>query len=292
MTGFARAAGAMPDQSVSWTIEIRSVNSRGLDLKLRLPPLLEPLEPAMRSRVGQALTRGACQIQVSLERMTGTTSLRLNETVLAALYAQLSAAAIRLGAGPVGLEGLVGLRGVIEAEERADVPDEAARWEGSILADFDRALEALVAMRLVEGASLRRVLLERLDRMAALVDAADALPARQPTAIRTKLENLVAALVESAPALDPQRLHQEAVLIATRADIREELDRLRAHLAAARDLMEGGGPVGRKLDFLSQEFARESNTLCAKSNDIALTAIGLELKTLTEQFREQVQNVE
>ncbi len=154
------------------------------------------------------------------------------------------------------------------------------------------ALGSLVDSRREEGRALDALLRSRIDAIASLADAADACPARKPDAIRARLAEQVAALVDASRALDPARLHQEAVLLAAKADIREEIDRLRAHVAAARDLLSKGGPVGRRLDFLAQEFSREANTLCAKANDVSLTAIGLDLKTEVEQFREQVQNVE
>ena len=193
---------------------------------------------------------------------------------------------------PASLDGLLSVRGVVEVVEPEDDESQRAALETQILTSLDQALEALVASRHVEGAALAAVLIQRLDRIAVLTTQADALPARQPDAVRARIKQQIMLLVENADAFDPQRLHQEAVLLAVRADIREELDRLCAHVASARALLASGGPVGRRLDFLAQEFSRETNTLCAKSNDSALTAIGLDLKIEVEQWREQVQNIE
>jgi uncharacterized protein (TIGR00255 family) len=198
----------------------------------------------------------------------------------------------KVAASPPTLDGILAIRGVLDTVESE--PDEAAREKlaGRIVADLDKAVGELVAMRAREGAAIATVLGARLDEMESLTRAAEASPARTPEAIRARLAEQVAALLDAAPALDPVRLHQEAVLLATRADIREEIDRLYAHIAAARELIAGGAAVGRRLDFLAQEFNREVNTLCSKSNDRALTALGLDMKAAVDQLREQVQNVE
>jgi uncharacterized protein (TIGR00255 family) len=219
--------------------------------------------------------------------------VRLNEAVLADVVAALERLRARLpDAAPPALDGILSLRGVLETVDETD--DEAARamLARAILADLDGALDALVADRQREGAAIGAVLRSRLDAVEAAVRAAEASPARQPEAIRARLKEQIETLVQASPALDPDRLHQEAVMLATRADIREEIDRLTAHVAAARALLAESGPVGRRLDFLAQEFNREANTLCAKANDRELTTIGLELKALVDQFREQVQNLE
>jgi len=190
------------------------------------------------------------------------------------------------------LDGILSIRGVVEAADNE--LDEAARTalDEEILKSFDRTLTDLVAMRAREGQAIGNVLGARLSEIARLVRAAEASPARRPEAIRARLAEQVAALLDAAPALDPDRLHQEAVLLATKADIREEIDRLDAHVVAATEMLAEGGPVGRRLDFLAQEFGRETNTLCAKANDRTLTAIGLELKAVVDQLREQIQNLE
>ncbi len=198
----------------------------------------------------------------------------------------------QIDAAPPSLDGLLSLKGVIEVSDAEEREDERRSAEAAIVGGFGEALAALVQMRRHEGANLGRVLATRLTEIATLVDRAELAPGRRPDAIRARLAEQVAALLAQSERFDPDRLHQEAIMIAAKADVREELDRLAAHVAQARHLIEQGGAVGRRLDFLAQEFNREANTLCAKANDVELTNIGLELKATVEQFREQVQNVE
>lgn len=289
MTGFARTSGALDD--MSWVIEIKTVNARALDLKLRLPAQLEAVEPQIRAMIASAITRGACQLQLSLMRKTGEMRLTVNEAALAELYVTFSSIAARLGADPVPLARLIDLKGVLEYEERSMDEAALAALQAAVLADLEAAVAALVASRLSEGRALRDILHEKIDLIERLIMAADESPSRRPEAMKAKLSAAIQQLFSDV-TIDEQRLYQEAALLATKADIREELDRLYTHLKAARLLLSQGGPVGRKLDFLAQEFGRESNTLCAKSSDAALTAIGLDLKSVVEQFREQIQNVE
>jgi uncharacterized protein (TIGR00255 family) len=211
--------------------------------------------------------------------------------MLAALIAAVARAPRAEGVGPATLDGLLNVRGVVEVIEGGD--DEAGLTEARLgaLASLDEAVAALVAMRRVEGEALEGVLRRRLDRIAELTQAADDNPARKPEAARARLEEAV-RLLDASGRFDRDRLHQEAILLATKADIREELDRLKGHVAAARDLLDKGGPIGRRLDFLAQEFGREANTLCAKANHPSLTAQGLDLRAEIEQLREQVQNIE
>lgn len=290
MTGFSRRDGTTRGQR--WTWELRSVNGKGLDARLRLPPGLDRLEIAVRERVGKRLTRGNLQISLTLARETAATTLRVNDEVLAAVVAAMNAISARIEATAPSLDGILAIKGVLETAEVEE--DEAARAEldGDLLAGLDGALDDLVAARAGEGAAIGRVLGGHVEAIERLTAAAEACPARRPEAIRARLAEQVTALLDAVPALDPQRLAQEAVLIATRADIREELDRLTAHVAEARRLLAGGGPVGRKLDFLAQEFNRETNTLCSKANVRELTAIGLDLKAVVDQLREQIQNIE
>jgi uncharacterized protein (TIGR00255 family) len=218
--------------------------------------------------------------------------LVVNEEVLAGVIAAMERIGSRISVQPPTLDGLLAVRGLIETAEPLDDPKAQAALDEAILADFDEALSDLVAMRAREGSAISGVLQLRLDEIARLTSAAEGSPARTVEAIRARLAEQVAALLDAAPALDPDRLHQEAVLLATKADIREEIDRLQAHVEAARTLLVEGGPVGRRLDFLAQEFNREVNTLCAKAGDRSLTAIGLELKAVVDQLREQIQNLE
>jgi uncharacterized protein (TIGR00255 family) len=290
MTGFARVDGS--GEGHRWTWEIRSVNGKGLDLRLRLPPGLESLEVAARERAAARLARGNVQATLSLHTLPGAARVRINQEALAGVLVAMKAIAEKVDASPPTLDGILALRGVIEPEDPETDEEARARLAALLVADFDRAIGDLAVARAREGAAIGAVLAQRLDEIERLVQAAEDAPARTPEAVRARLAEQIAALLGSSPALDPDRLHQEAVLLAARADIREELDRLTAHLAAARGLLAEDAPVGRRLDFLAQEFNREVNTLCAKAADRSVTAIGLELKSVVDQFREQIQNVE
>lgn len=290
MTGFARSQTQAAGMEIAW--ELRSVNGKGLDLRLRLPTGLDPSEAEIRRILSAAFSRGNLQAALSLQRTEAPLAFQLNETLLAELT-RLSNQLVRNGhASMPTADGLLALRGVVEVAEREGVElDEAAAT--AVLLSLHEAVAALAQARQAEGAALRAVLERRLDEIAALADAAEADPARRPDVIRDRLRMQVEDLVgASGGTLEPERLYVEAALLATRADIREELDRLHAHVEAARELLRAGGPVGRRLEFLSQEFNRESNTLCSKSNATSLTAIGLQLKVVVDQFREQVQNLE
>ena len=290
MTGFARRDAAGTAVRATW--ELRSVNGKGLDVRLRLPPGLERLEIPVRERCAARLARGNIQASLAVQGATKAPRVRINEEVLKSLIAAMEGIGTNIAVQAPTLDGILSIRGVVEIEE-AEVGDETAgEADAEILVALDGALDELIAMRAREGTAIGTVLGARLDELARLAREAEASPARMPEAIRTRLAEQIAALLDAAPALDPDRLHQEAVLLATRADIREEIDRLDAHVAAARELLVAGGPVGRRLDFLAQEFNREVNTLCAKSNDRGLTATGLELKAVVDQLREQIQNLE
>jgi uncharacterized protein (TIGR00255 family) len=290
MTGFAREGGTVgPFQ---WAWEFKSVNGRGLDVRVRTPPGLESAGEEARSIVAKALARGQVQLTLSLTRGAGATRIRVNRDALASLLSALEGLELPASVQPASLDGLLQVKGIVEVED--ELADSAT---SKILSDAlrDGAAKAVVALKVArtsEGTALAEVLRGQLDTIETLVEEADSAPGRRPEAVRARLETQLAELLEGRSALDPVRLHQEAVLIATRADIREELDRLKAHIVSARSLLQGGGPVGRRLDFLAQEFGREANTLCSKANDISLSRTGLELKAVVEQFREQVQNVE
>ncbi|MFC6392530.1 YicC family protein, partial [Methylorubrum zatmanii] len=226
---------------------------------------------------------------LTLTRPEAAARVRIDEDLLA----RIAEAAARVprpeGVGPATLDGLLALRGVVEVETEASADPE--RLNRDLAAGIDALVADLVAARRAEGAQLRTIVGGQLTEIARLTQAAEDCPARRPEAVRARLADAVVLLVGSG-GLDPDRLHQEAVLLAAKADVREELDRLRAHLAAAGDLLAQGGAIGRRLDFLAQELGREANTLCAKAGDISLSRIGLDLKAVVEQFREQVQNVE
>ncbi len=291
MTGFAREAGTTgPFQ---WAWELKSVNGRGLDVRLRTPPGFDGIGEEARQQVQKALTRGQCQLSLTLARAANAVRVRINEEVMAALVDALSRVKLPDGVAPPSVDGLLAVRGVIEVDDEAADETLNAELAGDLRAAIGRAATALQQTRREEGEALAGVIEGRLGAMASLVKAAEDCPARQPEAIRARLEAQLAVLFGAAGgALDPDRLHQEAMLLAAKADIREELDRLAAHIRSARDLLAAGGAVGRRLDFLAQELGREANTLCAKANDVSLSRIGLELKAVVEQFREQVQNVE
>ncbi len=291
MTGFARATGQT--DTLSWSWEIRSVNGKGLDVRLRLPNGFEALDPLLRKELAARFSRGSMQVGLQVRRAADVVAMRVNSALLDWLIEEVRKLKGRLGmtAAPVDPARLLALRGVLEPEE--EDPDAVlAAVKEPLLESFRRALEDLEQARRKEGARITEVLKSQVDQIADLVQKARENPARSPEAIRERLRQQVQRLLEASQDLDEQRLYQEAVILAARADVEEELDRLAAHVAAARELLAGNGPAGRKLDFLAQEFNREANTLCAKSNDASLTRIGLDLKAVIDQFREQVQNVE
>ncbi len=290
MTGFARSHGVCG--AYTWAWEIKSVNAKGLDLRLRVPPGWDAVEVAVRARAAEALTRGSVQANLTVERSGALPVVRVNTAILEAILATIRQLAPKIEASPPSLDGLLALKGVIEVGESEESEDERRGTEAAATAGFAEAIGALGEMRRHEGAALGRVLSARLGEIAALAERAERAPGRRPEAIRARLAEQVATLLAQSERFDPDRLHQEAIMIAAKADVREELDRLAAHVAQAQHLIGQGGPIGRRLDFLAQELNREANTLCAKANDVELTNIGLELKAAVEQFREQVQNVE
>lgn len=290
MTGFARGHGVSGPYAWAW--EIKSVNGKGLDLRLRLPPGWDAIEGPVRARTAEKLARGSIQATLTIDRTGVQPVVRINEAVLEAILATARQLAKRIETSPPSLDGLLSLKGVMEVSDAEERPDERREAEAAATAGFADALSALAEMRKREGSTLGRVLTARLGDIAALAQRAELVPGRRPEAIRVRLAEQVATLLAQSDRFDPDRLHQEAILIATKADVREELDRIAAHVAQAQLLIAEGGAVGRRLDFLAQELNREANTLCAKANDVELTNIGLELKAAVEQFREQVQNVE
>ncbi|EIM28318.1 YicC/YloC family endoribonuclease [Microvirga lotononidis] len=290
MTGFAREAGVTG--SYQWAWELKTVNGRGLEVRVRTPSGLDTIGEEARGLILKALTRGQGQLNLALGKATSAPKLRVNQDVLQSLLSAIGGLSLPDNVQPASLDGLLSVRGVVELDDDAADPLQDEDLVAALRAGIGALIESLKAVRLKEGQALAAVLGQQLDIISRLVDEAEAAPARQPDAIRARLEAQIAELLDGKTSLDPARLHQEAVLIAARADIREELDRLRAHVDAARGLLQEGGSVGRRLDFLAQEFGREANTLCAKANDVSLSRIGLELKAVIEQFREQVQNVE
>ena len=287
MTGFGRADGALGDWS--WTVEARSVNGRGLEVRFRGPPGFDELERLAKAAAQARLTRGQVTLGVQAKRTESAAAVRVNEAVLAR-YLDLAARLTGQGAGPPAADGLLALRGVLELPEDEDDAEARAAVQAAIAASIDQALDALQAARRREGDQLRPVIAGFIDRIEALTAAAEDQAAAQTDAIRDRFARRLTELAPDAPGLE-DRIFLEAAALATKADVREELDRLAAHVASARALLQQP-PAGRKLDFLMQEFMREANTLCSKSATTALTGIGLDLKAVIEQLREQVQNVE
>jgi len=295
MTGFGRAEGA--EGAYRWRWELRSVNGKGLDCRFRLPSGFEALEPRFRDTLGKHIRRGNCQAALVLEATSPTTSVQVNKSVAAQVLAaakQLAEIAVEHGVdlSPPTVEGLLAIRGVLETQE--DVEDDAARasLENALLASFASAASSLAVARGDEGRKLTAIVEGQIETIAKLTEAAAASPCNNEATFKARLKNQIAELLDASVGLTEERLAQEAALLATKADIREELDRLRVHVAQARDLIASGEPVGRRLDFLTQEFNREANTLCSKSSDVSLTRIGLDLKAVIDQLKEQVQNVE
>lgn len=288
MTGFAREAGTVATHAFAW--EVRSVNGRGLDVRVRVPPGFELFSEAARKLMSAAFSRGTLHVNLAITSAAAPARPRINQEALAALVEAAAAVPLPAGMAPASLDGLLAIRGVVEIAEEAE--DAVSALEKPVLAALERLVASLKQARLGEGQALEAVIAGHLATIARLTGEAESHPARSVEAVKTRLAGQVAALLETGHSLDSQRLHQEAALLAVRADIREEIDRLHAHVAGLRELLAQGGPIGRKLDFLAQEFGRESSTLCAKAGDPGLSRIGLDLRTTVDQLREQVQNVE
>lgn len=290
MTGFARSEGTSGRNRYAW--ELRSVNGKGLDIRLRLPPGLERLEPDVRRLITEKFSRGNLQATLTLTVAETKVEAVLNRDALAAVLALRAELGDLVDPSPLRLDTLMGIRGLVDIREAEEDEETVAARDAAILTSLDEAIGHLQRMREGEGTALAAVLKSQVARIAELAQVVEADPSRTPEEIARKLSFQLAALLQEAPTLDRDRLHAEAALLATKADLREEIDRLKAHVAAANELIDKGGPVGRRLDFLAQEFNRESNTICSKSNSAAVTSAGIELKVVIDQFREQVQNLE
>jgi len=290
MTGFARREGTSGRWRWAW--ELRSVNGKGLDLRLRFPPGLERMESDVRRLAGERFSRGNMQASLSVSAGESRIETVLNQEALSAVLALRDQLGGIIDPAPLQLDTLLAIRGIIEFRESEDGDEAIAARDSDIVEGLIAALADLRHMRETEGAALSRVLLDHVATIEGLTEVIERDPSRSPQEISTRLAAPVALLMDGSGKLDRDRLHAEAALLATKADLREEIDRLKAHVVAARDLLGKGGPVGRKLDFLAQEFNRESNTICSKSNAAAITAAGIELKVVIDQFREQVQNLE
>jgi uncharacterized protein (TIGR00255 family) len=292
MTGFGRARGQ--ENGASWTWELRGVNGRGLDLRFRLPSGFEAFELVLREHIGKALARGNCAISLNLKLPAAAAAdFRLNETALQRFAALAERARELTGIQePLRLEALLAGKGVIEVVENQLGEEGAGPLQDALFASFKTALDAMIDAREGEGRRLGAILAEKLDEIEEMVLEAESAPSRAPEAIRERLRLQLQRIFTEDLDIDRDRLYQEAAIMATRADIEEEIKRLKSHVAGARELLAETQPVGRKFEFLAQEFQREANTLCAKSNAAEITRIGLRLKSAIDQFREQVQNVE
>ncbi|MDA8637351.1 YicC family protein [Rhodospirillales bacterium] len=291
MTGFARTAGTHEEWTWSW--ELKSVNAKGLDVRTRLPMGFDGLEVATRGNLSKMFKRGSITAALTLQQSGGATRYQINRQHLDALIIEgKKIARENPDFTPVTTDGLLSLRGVIEVEDDDAADQEPASLEKLLIESLNEAVVTLADTRVEEGARLAVVLTEFIDTLASLLDQVAKSAELQPDIIRERLKAQIADIVSDFDTLDPTRLEQEAAIIMTKADIREELDRFAAHIASVREMMAEGGAIGRRLDFLCQELNREANTICSKAHDTSVTRIGLDMKATVEQFREQVQNIE
>jgi uncharacterized protein (TIGR00255 family) len=290
MTGFARADGAIGP--VSWHWEVRSVNGRGLDVRLRLPPGYDVIEARVREAVAKRISRGSLTVNLNVKRSEGVAQIRLNEAALKQVLAAVDTLKAMADVAAPSAAALLGVKGVLEVVELEESEAETQARNAAMLESLGSALDAMVHSRQAEGDRLKAVVLQQLESIEKLVAIVEASPSRTPETIRQRLKEQIARLLDTGVGLDEGRLYQEAAMLATRADVEEELKRLTAHIAGARDLVVSREPAGRRLDFLAQEFNREANTLCSKAGDPETTRAGLELKAVIDQMREQVQNIE
>ncbi|MGQ0742255.1 MAG: YicC/YloC family endoribonuclease [Alphaproteobacteria bacterium] len=290
MTGFAEGVGRYAN--VRWRWEAKSVNGRGLDFRLRVPAGFEGLEPGARTLAAERFKRGSIQAVLTAETEEGARGFRVDPQALADAVRIAKQVAAETGLPPARVDGLLGLRGVIIQEEQSLGEDARLARDAALLESLSQVLDALADARRSEGAKLTRTLAAQLDEMARFTAEARKLADAQPKLLQERMLAQLSELLAPGRNLPEDRIAQEVALLAARADTREELDRLAAHCQEARALLAAHEPVGRKIDFLAQEFNREANTLCAKSADIQLTRVGLALKAVIDQFREQIQNVE
>ncbi|MSP42517.1 MAG: YicC family protein [Alphaproteobacteria bacterium] len=290
MTGFGHSDGEYED--FRWTWELRSVNGRGLDLRIRMPADLSSLENTIREKTGQKLKRGNIQISLQISRSGGATQIRINPGALQQVLAVLSEIEMQAGLAPSTADGILNIRGVVEQIEPEETEASREQRLAALLTSFDLALADLLNSRAAEGRRLHAIVSGQVTEIARLTAASAERAAGAVEMLQERLTQQLATLLENRASLSEERLAQEVALLAAKADIREEIDRLNAHVSSAQSLLKESAPVGRKLDFLIQEFNREANTLCSKSPDIALTRIGLDLKVQIEQLREQIQNIE
>ena len=291
MTGFARSDGS--DDTVSWVWEAKSVNGRGLDIRCRLPSGMDQIDAKARARLTSLFSRGSINLNLQTQRKSGDIEYKVNRGLLKHLIEVAAEFTDNPGVEAARIDGLFAVRGVVETREQEDEDKEVTeqRFEKMLLG-LEDVLQALIAARQEEGMRIGDVLKQQIDEIESLSKAARTCAAAQPDAIRARLTEQVNEIMEAGLQADSDKIIQEAAVLAVKSDIREEIDRLDAHVAAARELLTEGGVIGRRLDFLAQEFNREANTLCSKAPDNELTRIGLDLKTVIDRLREQVQNIE
>ncbi len=290
MTGFARDDGTVG--RYSWYWEIRTVNGKGRDIRFRLPSGYDEVEAKCRTLVAKNIVRGNCNITLKVERITGNQEIRINEYALKQVARAIRKTEMFLDASEPSIDGILALKGVLEVVEPEHSPDEFNELATHVVDSFSIAIEKVVRARMDEGEHLHAAISSHIDQIEHYVARIENSPSRSVEAIQDRLRDQIQKLLDSDLGLGEDRLHQEAVLLATKADLEEEIIRLKAHIVSARELLNTEGSVGRKLDFLTQEFNREANTICSKSNAIEVTNAGLELKTLIDQMKEQVQNIE
>ncbi len=290
MTGFSREDHT--SSFGSWVWELRSVNGKGLDIRLRLPNGMEELDAEVRKVIGASLKRGNVQASLQFQKSADAEKPIVNEKLAQELWDVAEKLQRQFGGDMPSISELMGIRGVVEIEETDLSDEDRAARKVELLDSLKRAVEELVSVREKEGAAIADVLVQQVAKIEELRIGIDANEARSEANIRARLAAQVKQLIDASSGLDEQRLHQEAVILAAKADLQEEIDRLAVHVASANEMLAGKGPIGRKMDFLAQEFNRECNTICSKSNDAGVTTLGLDMKIVIDQFREQIQNME
>lgn len=290
MTGFARTEGETGDTQWAW--ELRSVNGRNLDIRCRVPGGYEALDQRVRKEISASFKRGSIQVNLQLKRQGGLSELSVNEAALEQLLKLIGEVSDRVEAKKPTLDGILGLKGVLDLKEPEETEEESARRFDALVEGLQDAIQSLKSARQAEGEAMAIVIADQVKQIKDLTSQASQTADAQPARLKERVETQLAELLEAKPPVAEERLAQELALLITKADVREEIDRLLAHCDAADELLSGSGPVGRKLDFLMQEFNREANTICSKASSVELTRIGIELKTVIDQMREQVQNIE
>ena len=290
MTGFARSQGTLED--LTWHWELRSVNGRGLDIRLRFPPGYEALEQPARKTLSSAFARGNVSANLTARRTTNDVEIQLNEHVLHQVLAAVEKIRALTNAPAPTAEGLINTKGVLDILDKTESTDRQDVKQNELLSGLDHAITELKAMRGSEGQQLHKIIQKQLDEIDQNAKAIKQAASNQPEKVAKRFKQQIDALLGGDTSIQQDRLHQEIAVLLTKADVSEELDRIDAHIIAARELLQQSSPIGRKLDFLTQEFNREANTICSKSNDITITQSGLAMKAAIDQMREQVQNVE